>query len=113
MTGIEQVQQIQEKVTAIYLSDAILRFITSLVRATRTHPDILLGSSPRGSLALMQASRAYALICGRDFVTPDDVKLLAPCVLGHRCTIKTEAQVESRTVGTVIEEVLRNVPVPL
>ena len=104
---------LQEKVTTVHLSADMLKFITNIVRSTRSHPEVLLGSSPRGSLALMQTSRAMALIDGRDFVMPDDIKKMARYTLSHRIVLKTEAQVEGKTKQQVIEEVLRTVVVPL
>lgn len=112
VVDLEQIKSLQEKVTTTHISSEIMTFITTIVRATRTHPEISLGASPRGSLALMQASRAIALINGRDFVTPDDIKRMAFFTLGHRIALKTEAQVEGITKDKVITEVLRSVPVP-
>ncbi|MFH1061285.1 MAG: MoxR family ATPase [Candidatus Omnitrophota bacterium] len=113
VVDLDQIKLLQEKVTTVHISPEIMSFITTIVRATRMHPEILLGASPRGSLALMQASRAIALIDGRDFVIPDDVKKMAFFTLGHRIVLKTEAQVEGVTKQKVITEVLRSVAVPL
>ncbi|MBU1045131.1 MAG: MoxR family ATPase [Candidatus Omnitrophica bacterium] len=113
VVNLEQIKLLQEKVTKVHISPEIMSYITTIVRATRLHPEILLGASPRGSLALMQSSRAIALINGRDFVIPDDVKKMAYFTLGHRIGLKTEAQVEGITKQKVITEVLRSVAVPL
>ncbi len=113
VVDVEQIKLLQEKVTTSHISKEIMGFITAIVRATRLHPEIMLGASPRGSLALMQSSRAIALIHGRDFVTPDDVKKMAYFTLGHRIVLKTEAQVEGVTKEKVITEVLRSIAVPL
>ncbi|MBU4306029.1 MAG: MoxR family ATPase [Candidatus Omnitrophica bacterium] len=110
---LEQVIALQEKAMTVHISKDLIEFITNIVRATRLHPDVSLGSSPRGSLALMQVSRAMSLLEGRDFVTPDDIKNMSFYALGHRIVLKTEAQVEGRTKKKVIEEVLRSVVVPL
>ena len=83
-----------EKVT---VSDLVAAYIVSLVAATRNHSEIKLGSSPRGSIALKRIARAYALFCGRNYVTPDDVKLMAPFVLGHRITLTNAAKNEGKT----------------
>ncbi len=113
VSNLEEILLLQEKATAVHLSADMVKFITTIVRATRSHPEVLLGASPRGSLALMQTSRALALIEGRDFVMPDDIKKMSQYTLSHRIVLKTEAQVEGRTKKQVIEEVLRSVVVPL
>ncbi|MDD5746698.1 MAG: MoxR family ATPase [Candidatus Omnitrophica bacterium] len=113
VVSLDQIRLLQEQVTAVYIGADMVRFITDIVRATRLHPDVLLGASPRGSLALMKISRAIALLQGRDFVTPDDIKEMAVYTLGHRLILKTEAQVEGKTKKKVLEEVLRGVVVPL
>ncbi len=113
VVDLEQIKLLQKKVTTVHISPEIMGFITSIVRATRMHPEISLGASPRGSLALMQSSRAIALIDGRDFVIPDDIKKMSFFTLGHRIVLKTEAQVEGVTKQKVITEVLRSVAVPL
>ena len=113
VSNLEEILLLQEKATTVHLSADMVKFITSIVRATRAHPEVLLGSSPRGSLALMQTSRAIALIEGRDFVMPDDIKNMAKYTLSHRIVLKTEAQVEGRTKKQVLEEVLRSVVVPI
>jgi MoxR-like ATPase len=82
------------------------------VAATRTHPLISLGASPRGSLNLSHAARAYAAINGRDFVAPDDVKTLAVAVLAHRLLLKPEARIKSITAEDVVEQILGSTPVP-
>ena len=93
-----------EKVT---VSDLVAAYIVSLVSATRNHSEIKLGSSPRGSIALKRLSRAYALFCGRNYVTPDDVKLMAPYVLGHRVTLTNAAKNEGKSGPDVIGDILQ------
>jgi MoxR-like ATPase len=110
---LEQISMLQEKVTSVHISKDMVCFVTDIVRATRLHPDVLLGASPRGSLALMKTARAIALIEGRDFVAPDDIKNIAFPALGHRIVLKAEAQVEGATKKKIIEEVLRGIAVPL
>ena len=99
-----------EKVT---VSDLVAAYIVSLVSATRNHSEIKLGSSPRGSIALKRLSRAYALFCGRNYVTPDDVKLRAPYVLGHRVTLTNAAKNEGKSGPDVIGDILRDITVPV
>jgi len=113
VVDLEQIKMLQEKVTEIFISPDIISFITSIVRASRIHPEVLMGSSPRGSIALMKASRAAALIDGRDFVSPDDVKKMTYPALAHRIVLKTEAQVEGITKKKIIDEILHGVKVPL
>ncbi len=113
VSNLDEILLLQEKATTVHMSADMVKFITSIVRSTRSHPEVLLGASPRGSLALMQTSRAIALIEGRDFVMPDDIKKMAKYTLVHRIVLKTKAQVEGRTKQQVIEEVLRSVVVPL
>lgn len=99
-----------EKVT---VSDLVAAYIVSLVSATRNHSEIKLGSSPRGSIALKRISRAYALFCGRNYVTPDDVKLMAPYVLGHRITLTNAAKNEGKSGADVIGDIIRDITVPV
>ncbi|MCX8146369.1 MAG: AAA family ATPase, partial [Azovibrio sp.] len=81
--------------------------------ATRRHPDLRLGISPRGSLALMRAAQALALVRGQNFVTPDLVKSVAPHVLTHRLLLHTAALARGRTAGEVLDEILATLPPPL
>jgi MoxR-like ATPase len=90
----------------------IKQYVVSLVNATREHEAVYLGSSPRGSLALMRATQAYAMLEGRDFVQPDDVKLLAYPALGHRVIVSPAARVRSITAAEIIDECIQRTPVP-
>ncbi len=83
-----------------------------MVASTRDHPDIYLGASPRGSLGLFAASRAWAALQGRDFVLPDDVKLLAEPTLAHRLIISPSARIKNVSARQVIEDTLKQTPVP-
>lgn len=96
----------------VYIDRCMLDYISQLVRGTREHPKVEVGSSPRGGLALFKASKAMALINGRDFVTPDDVKILAKDALAHRIILKLEAVMEGVREESIIEDVVKNVPVP-
>lgn len=102
----------QAAVETVVVDDDLSRYCVDLVAATRQHPHVLLGASPRGALALMLCSRAYAVIAGRDFVTPEDVKAVAPSVLAHRITIKPELWLTKASGSSVAEEVLASVPTP-
>ena len=107
-----EVAELQETRSKITVSAPVREYITSLVRATRTSPALRLGSSPRGSLALMRAGQALAGLRGRDFVLPDDVKFLAVPVLAHRLILREEERLRGETQERVLEEILRQVPIP-
>ena len=96
----------------IYIDHVMVDYITQLVRLTREHPRIAVGVSPRGGLALLKVSRSMALIHGRDFVVPDDVKMVAPDVLGHRVILNIEDTLEGVRPGDVVDEIVGQVPVP-
>ncbi len=98
--------------TGVYTDRLIVDYITQLVRLSREHPRVAVGVSPRGGLALLRASRAMALIHGRDFVVPDDVKMLVPDVLAHRIILNIEDTLEGVRGDLVVEELLSQVPVP-
>jgi MoxR-like ATPase len=101
-----------EAVQGIHVAPTIQQYIVDLVDTTRRHPDLTLGASPRGALALQRAARAFAAAQGRDYVIPDDVKLLAPTVLEHRVIVTPEAGLRGATGVDVIDMVLGQVPVP-
>ena len=96
----------------VHVAPAVKGYIVDLATATRRHPQISLGMSPRASLALQRAARAAAAASGRDFVTPDDVKALAEPILSHRLTLSAEAEMSGTEVQQVIAAVLTAVPVP-
>jgi MoxR-like ATPase len=83
-----------------------------VVRATRSHESVLVGAGPRATQALIMASRAYAAISGRDFVTPDDIKAMAQPVLEHRLILRPEFEIEGLTVTEVIQQILQQIAVP-
>ena len=97
---------LQPSIWDVSVDDTVLSYIVRLVHATRGHYDLALGASPRGSLGLYKAAQALAAIRGRDFVLPDDVKHLAPLVLGHRLIIKPESALRSRDTRTVLRNLL-------
>ncbi len=97
------------QVWEINVDGTVSDYIVRLVQATRSHPDLLLGASPRGSLALFRASQALAALRGRSFVLPDDVKLLAPLALAHRCIVRPESALRGRTAANAVEELLSQV----
>ena len=97
----------------VHVEDDVARYLVQVVRATRDHAAFDLGGSPRASLALFRALRALAAIEGRDYVRPDDVKRLAPAVLSHRLVLSSQTQLRGRTADDLIDEILRELPVPV
>jgi MoxR-like ATPase len=96
----------------ITVDDSIVDYIVALVEATRSSPDLSLGASPRASIALLLAGKTLAAFRGRTYVTPDDIKFLAPPVLRHRLLLKAEAEIEGLTPDRVVERLLARIPVP-
>jgi len=96
----------------IYIDDVVIKYIAEIVRKTREHPQVEVGSSPRGSLALLKASRAVALMRGRDFVTPDDIKTLAVDTLAHRLILRVEDVMKQVDERKIVKEILDTVSVP-
>ncbi len=113
VTSIEQIKTLQAAAKHVHLSDAVSDYIVSIVRRTREHPDVFLGASPRATLALANATKAYALVEQREFVLPDDVKHLASYVLGHRMILNSEARMAGATIMTVLQSVFQQVKVPV
>ena len=95
------------------MHDRIVDYIVQIVTATRNNPDIVLGSSMRGSIALNALSCAYALYNGRDYVIPDDVRYLAPYVIAHRLTLSHDAKIEGRTGDDIVKSIIANIAVPM
>jgi MoxR-like ATPase len=98
--------ELHESISRVNLDETLEGYILNIVRATREHEDVSLGASPRGSLALYKTSQAYAALRGRDYVIPDDIKLLAPITLAHRLILKPESQLRGRTSQAIVEEIL-------
>jgi MoxR-like ATPase len=96
----------------IYVDDVVVEYIAEIVRKTREHPHVEVGSSPRGGLALLKASRAMALMKGEDFVTPDDIKTLAVDALAHRLILRVEDVMQHADARKIVKEVLEKVNVP-
>jgi MoxR-like ATPase len=102
-----------EMARTVYVADDLQRYIVDLVEATRRHPDLYLGASPRAAIMLLRAARALAATAPRDYVTPDDVKSLAVPVLAHRLIVSTDAAMSGRDASSVLTEALDEVPVPV
>ena len=109
----DELLQMQGLIKKVQVHDSIRDYILKIVDATRKHPDLALGASPRGSLNLFRASQALAALDGRDYVIPDDVKMLAPAVLSHRLIVMPEARLKRRTPRNLLEEILNKVPAPV
>jgi len=106
------VERMSNVVERLYVSPAIKQYVVSIVRATRELPQLRLGVSPRGSVALARAAQAVAASDGRAFVTADDVKRLIPFVLGHRMMLSPEADLAGVTIAELLDRVVKSVPVP-
>lgn len=109
---VEQIIQARESVKAIQVSEAIIDYLLELVRVSRQHPDLALGASPRSAIAWLQTSKASAWLSERDYVTPDDIKLVAPPLLRHRLILKPEALLDGLMTEAVIGSILERVAVP-
>lgn len=112
MATVEQILQARQEVSAVALSDAVLDYLLALVQRSRKHPDLALGASPRSAVAWLQTSKAHAWLNGKNYVTPDDVKAVAPPLLRHRLILKPEAQLDGLQIESVISSLLNQVAVP-
>lgn len=108
----EQVQEARRLLDLVTVRPELIEYIVDLVRTTRSHESVMVGSGPRATQALLLASRAHAAISGRDFLTPDDVRALALPVLGHRLMLRPEFEMEGVSVEEVIAKIFEQVPVP-
>ncbi len=102
----------QQAVRGVYGADEIKRYIVDIVTRTRQHPDVYLGSSPRGSLALFRCSQTRAAMAGRDYIIPDDVKALAEVTLAHRIIVGPAARIKDVSSRVIVQEILTQTPVP-
>jgi MoxR-like ATPase len=109
---LKELQDLQKQVDEIYVDKNLKHYIVKIVHQTRSYNTIELGVSPRGTLALLKVAQAYALIHGREYVVPDDIKILAPYVLAHRLILKLEAKFEGMTAESVIAKIVARTPVP-
>jgi len=107
----QDVLWLREQAKLVYVSDAIRQYIVGLSRVTRDHQDLELGISPRASLMLMQAAKAAALLEGRDYVIPDDVKAMIVPTLAHRLIIKPEGRLRETTAESILTRIIKSVPV--
>ncbi len=103
----------QEAVRGIHVDDKVRRYVLEIIQGTRQHDDILLGGSPRASIALFRTSQALAAISGRDFVLPDDIKRLVLPVLGHRLILRPESRLRKLTTAALLKEIVSDISVPV
>ena len=108
----KELMEAQETVKSVFVAPAVKRYIVELTRQTRQHSEVYLGASPRGSLALFRTGQARAAMLGRDFVLPDDVKVLAKPALAHRVILGPAARLRDLSAEQVLDEILARVPVP-
>ncbi len=109
----EEIRQLQQERCQVRVEESVRDYVVRVARATREHAEIILGASPRATLGLFAASQAWAAICGRDYILPDDVKKMAPHVLTHRLMIAPQAQLRGRQPGELVSDIVDSVPVPV
>ena len=110
--GAQDILAMQGAVDRVYLADDIYAYITRLVSATRSHPLIRLGASPRGSIALAKMGQAAAFLSGRDYVVPQDIQLVFRDVIEHRIILNPQAKISGTSAGTILSSILKDVPAP-
>ena len=112
VVAVQDVLDAQQSIRSVHIAFPIKRYIINLVQRTRSHEDIYLGASPRGSLGLFRAGQAIAALQGRDYVTPDDIKRIATPILAHRLILAPGARLQERDEGTILDDLLDSVQVP-
>jgi MoxR-like ATPase len=112
VVSVEELLEAQEAIKEIYIDGLVESYLVDLVRETRQHPDVYLGSSTRGALALYRLGQARAAMFGRDYVLPDDIKALARSALGHRIIVGPAARIKDIEQEAIVEDILAKVPVP-
>lgn len=110
--SIAELQKCFDVIEQIYIKDELVDYIAQIVVSTRENGDLYLGASPRASLSILKASKAMAMINGRNFVTPDDIKYVAPAVLNHRIVLSHEKEMEGYEAEDVIKDLIQEIPVP-
>jgi MoxR-like ATPase len=110
---LERLLALQRLVWDVHIDDSLQDYIVRLVNATRQHPGLALGASPRASLALYKTSQALAALRGRDHVIPDDIQYLVPATLTHRLIVRPETELRGHTTGKILQELMESTPLPL
>ena len=108
----EELLELCSYTASLHVDDAVYEYIVALVSETRKHPALALGASPRASVALLHLAQAYAVVCGRDFVLPDDIIAIFRPAIAHRLMLRQEAKLNGVKIPAVLDEILRTVPVP-
>lgn len=112
VVSVDEILGAQEAIKHVHVSPPVKRYIVEMVRETREHPEVFLGASPRGSLGLYRAGQARAALDGRDYVLPDDIKLLAPKILPHRIMVSPAARLTDVSASRIVREILDSLAVP-
>jgi MoxR-like ATPase len=112
VVATEEIITCQQAVRQVRVDEKVSRYVVEIMRATREHFDVMLGGSPRASMALSRCAQAFAAISGYGFVLPDDVKQVLPFVLGHRVILRPESRLRKKNTASVLQEILDSVPVP-
>lgn len=110
--SIDELLKMREKLQSVYVEESLLRYIATIIQQTRTSKAVYLGASPRAAVAMLNASKASALLNGRDFVTPEDIKFVTPSILQHRLLLTAEAEMEGYTAQKVAQKLIDKVEVP-
>ena len=111
VTSAAEIVGIQKHVDSVFCSRELQEYIIDLVRKSRQHPDLALGASPRAAINLMKAGRVHALLCGRDFLTHEDIQAIALPVLAHRLIIRPESEMDGRTIVEIVRQLIQSIPV--
>jgi MoxR-like ATPase len=112
VTDADELLRVYQQIKSVHADMLVKEYIVALVDATRKHPDVYLGASPRGALTLFRTAQVRAALHGRDYVIPDDVKALAPAALGHRVILAPSARIKGVQASDVLAELLADTPVP-
>jgi len=113
VSSADELTKMQDLIKRVHVHESVRDYILRIVEGTRKHPDLALGASPRGSLNLFRASQAFAALDARDYVIPDDVKMLAPALLSHRLIVMPESRLKRRSPRNLLEEILKTVKAPV
>ncbi len=112
VVSTEEILEVQAAIKHVHVSSPVKRYIVEMVRETREHPEVFLGASPRGSLGMYRSGQAHAALSGRDYVLPDDIKLLAPKILPHRIVVSPAARLTDVSATRIVREILDSLAVP-
>ncbi|MFD1771385.1 AAA family ATPase [Sphingobacterium suaedae] len=112
VVGIDEILHFQHLVRLVYVHEDIFNYIAQIVFQTRSNPNLYLGASPRASIAILEGAKSTAALSGRDFITPDDVKYVAPSILGHRVVLTPEKEMEGFTSDYIIRQLVDSIEIP-